>query len=296
MRVEKQVVKNFYDGFGWERNEDGAYKDTAAFVDVRPVLRDYYHRIYLRVRRFLPPRGKHFLDAGSGAIPHPEYLEYSEGYERRVCVDLSARALSEARAKLGERGLYVMADLTRLPFKEGAFDATVCAHVLYHVPADEQEPAMRELHRTLHVGGRCVIVYAWPTSLATKLAAVFGPRAWAAAIRHLMARVPGARSAWRGLKRPAGQPGVGVSPGQPARPPLYFHPHDYRWFRGILAGEWQAEVRCWRFADRAFTSTFVGDNALGGWLLAALFRLEDLLPHLMGRAGKYPMIIIRKEG
>ena len=38
MRQEKQVVRDFYDTYGWEKEADGKYRDTSAFVDLRPVL------------------------------------------------------------------------------------------------------------------------------------------------------------------------------------------------------------------------------------------------------------------
>jgi SAM-dependent methyltransferase len=294
MREEKRIVKDFYDGFGWERNTDGTYRDTVAFVDVRPVLREYYHKVYLRVKSFVAPQGEYFLDAGSGAIPHPEYMEYSAGYRRRVCVDLSLKALSEARAKLGGRGLYVMADLTRLPFRERIFDATVCAHVLYHIPEDEQASAVQELYRTLKPDASCVIIYGWRTSLATQLASLAGRRAVLARLRRLIARIPGTRFLWGRFRRPAAQDASREGHGQPERPPLYFHPGDYQWFRQMLPEYWDTDIRCWRFADRAFTTTFVGDNVAGRLLLELLFKAETRFPHAMARVGRYPMIIIRK--
>lgn len=47
------------------------------------------------------------------------------------------------------------ADLTRLPFADGAFDALICSHVLEHIPDDAA--AMAELRRVLRPGGWGVI-------------------------------------------------------------------------------------------------------------------------------------------
>src|SRR5262245_23482223 len=32
---EKRIVKSFYDNFGWAKNSDGLYNDTAVFTDTR---------------------------------------------------------------------------------------------------------------------------------------------------------------------------------------------------------------------------------------------------------------------
>jgi len=173
MRKEKQIVREFYDTFGWHKNTDGIYKDIDAFVDMRPVMTNYSYKIYMRAKGFINPHGKYFLNAGSGAISHAEYLEYSLGYDWHICVDFSERALSEARSKLKDRGLFVKADLTNLPFKDGIFDATVAAHVLYHIPEDEQKSAIFELYRTLKKNANCVVIYTWPSCLLTNIAALF---------------------------------------------------------------------------------------------------------------------------
>jgi SAM-dependent methyltransferase len=277
----KRQVRGFYDTFGWRKNAAGAYHDTAVFVDQRPVLAAYRARAMARVRRLLPARGRLFLDAGSGAIPHPDDLAHSAGFDRRVCVDFSTLALTEARAKLGRRGLYVAADLARLPFRAGVFDATVCAHVLYHVPAEEQESVVRELYRTLGAGGRAVIVYARPRCPLTRLA-LWSPR-------QAVAGLPGARAAWRWLRGRHDEPAaVDASPA----PPLYFRPFEWTWFRRFAG--WRLEVRIWQAADRPFTTRFVPDGRLGRWILEALGWLEERCPHAMVRVGRYPLVVIDK--
>src|SRR5215469_14264846 len=128
VREEKKAVRDFYETLGWSREESGTYADTQLFADTRSVLDSYYHRTHMRVARFLRPSGEYFLDAGSGPIPHREYLEYSRHYRRRICLDFSMKALTEARSKLGQHGSYVIGDLTALPFKDQSFDSIVSAH------------------------------------------------------------------------------------------------------------------------------------------------------------------------
>ena len=113
MTNTKQQVREFYDQIGWSQVGDGLYQN-ARYEDLRPVSRDYIHNCHLRVNRHLSPSGDFLLDAGSGPVQWPEYLAYSENYRYRLCADISITALKEARSKLGERGLYVVADIANL--------------------------------------------------------------------------------------------------------------------------------------------------------------------------------------
>lgn len=285
MREEKRRVKDFYDTFGWQKSGGHLYKDTEAFVDTRPVLAAYRHQVHLRVKDLLLPEGMYFLDAGSGAIPQPEYLEYSADYKWRVCIDFSDTALREARSRLRERGLYALADLAQLPFKDGIADAAVSAHVLYHIPHDEQELAVRELLRTLSQRGRCVIIYAQPSCILTRMALLCRPR-------FVLGLIPGVRQLWRKVVKPA----FGLPEKSGAdRPPLYFHAHPYRWFRGVIPADWNVDIRSWSCVDSIFTRTFIPDNALGRFLLRMIFWLDSAFPHAMVKLGAYPMVVISKR-
>jgi SAM-dependent methyltransferase len=46
--------------------------------------------------------------------------------------------------------------MAALPFRDGAFDVVLAAHMLYHVP--DRAAAVRELRRVLTAGGTCVAV------------------------------------------------------------------------------------------------------------------------------------------
>src|SRR5437763_1497210 len=99
----KQAVQRFYEDVGWQRNESGEpFADAERFEDLRPVARDYIHACHLRVNRFLKRPGRYLLDVASGPVQYPEYLSYTDGFERRICVDLSRVALAEARKKIGD--------------------------------------------------------------------------------------------------------------------------------------------------------------------------------------------------
>lgn len=136
----KQEVRAFYDSVGWQQIGEGLYQN-ARYEDLRPVSQEYLHRCHLRVLDHLAPEGRFLLDAGSGPIQYPEYLSYSQGYQRRVCVDISHTALVAARDRIGDHGLYVVADVAHLPLKAASMDGLVSLHTVHHLPAEEHLPA-----------------------------------------------------------------------------------------------------------------------------------------------------------
>src|ERR1700728_1252264 len=108
-------VKSFYEGQGWSTNDNGDTTDAQLFEDLRPIAQNYVRACRRKILSFLPSTGDRFLDAASGPIQYPEYLEYSRGFKKRVCVDISQKALDEAKTKLGEKGEFHCASLVNLP-------------------------------------------------------------------------------------------------------------------------------------------------------------------------------------
>jgi ubiquinone/menaquinone biosynthesis C-methylase UbiE len=71
--------------------------------------------------------------------------------------DLSPRMLLRARARLrSPRVSHAVADLTRLPYADAAFDAVVCGWVLEHLP--DPRPGLCELARVLRPGGKLLLL------------------------------------------------------------------------------------------------------------------------------------------
>ncbi|HZE84856.1 MAG TPA: class I SAM-dependent methyltransferase, partial [Puia sp.] len=159
--ADKQLVKNFYDEKGWFANDEGDYEDAVIFEDLREVSKEYIKKCHDRVNRFLNPKGTYMLDAASGALQFPDYLQYSANYKYRICVDFSFQALSEAKKKLGDKAICVLCDMTNMPFKDNAIDGFISLNTIYHIPKDEQVTAMKELYRVLAYKGKGVIVYEW---------------------------------------------------------------------------------------------------------------------------------------
>jgi SAM-dependent methyltransferase/uncharacterized protein YbaR (Trm112 family) len=278
LSAEKNVVQSFYDEFGWVKNAGGQFNDTSKFNVARDIARDYRLTCNRRISGQLKG-GTSLLDVASGAIPHPEYLDFSREYQVRICVDFSIRALHEAREKLGERGLYILGDITRLPLAAGAVDAVISLHTIYHVPKTEQSRAIDELMRVCKPGGRVVVVYTWANSAAMTTA--FRIRGFLGSLKRLGRRNTSARA------NPGGS-------GNPDVPPLYFHPQDHDWFEREIASRYEVRLAVWSAISQMFQVRFLSDDKLGRAILRIVVTLENAFPRLAGRLGQYPMFIFKK--
>ena len=276
--AEKKIVQSFYDEFGWTKSEGGLFKDTVAFTDVRRVAQDYRQYCNQRIARLLPG-GRLLLDVASGAIPHPEYLEFSRDYAVRICVDFSIRALREARLQLGDRGLYLLGDITQLPLASGSIDTVISLHTIYHVPKAQQTSAVDEISRVTKPGGRVVVVYTWGSSVA--MTGVFRLRGMLGWLRRRL--------------RPSQVPAsLAAAPAPDVTPLLYFQPQNYDWFARDIAARHRARLRVWGALSTSFQTRFLSDDTRGRWLLAVVKCGENCFPWLAGRLGQYPMFVIDK--
>lgn len=301
----KQQVKDFYDQVGWQAVSQGVYQN-AHYEDLRPVSRGYIHRCHLRLLRHLKPTGRFLLDAGSGPIQYPEYLEYSRGYERRVCADISFTALKEARMRIGTHGLYVVCDVANLPFASGAFEGVVSLHTIHHLPEDEHLQAYGELYRSLAPGCTAALVNGWPGSRLMR---------WAEPFIHLNRRLRGLprRLAGRARSQPEEEGKSGSS--HPARGTClqtgeasfggehvardtpkgtFTSRHDAAWVKGEVGRLMPVEIRVWRSVSVRFLRNFIHPWLGGRLWLRLLFWLEDRFPGWFGENGQYPLIVIRK--
>ena len=128
------------------------------------VSAEYIHNCHSRVGRHLKKSGKYLLDAGSGPVQYEEYMEYLDGYQYRVCADISNTALIEARKKLGNNGLYVVSDIANLPFIGNIFDGVMSMHTIHHLPREDHHLAYQELFRLLAPASTAVVVNGWTYS------------------------------------------------------------------------------------------------------------------------------------
>ncbi len=109
------------------------------------------------LRRLLPPGGKLLLELGAGAGRNtPRY----QGFERVVLLDYSLTQLQQAAQRLGfsDRYLYVAADVYRLPFVDGLFDAATMIRTLHHMA--DAPLALRQVRRVVQPGAAFILEYA----------------------------------------------------------------------------------------------------------------------------------------
>lgn len=102
---------------------------------------------------------KRILDAGCGNGRYSRFLLKQADPDAHITAfDLSRRMLRRARKRLlhSRRVSHVAADLTRLPYPDGIFDAAVCGWVLEHLP--DPQVGLQSLARVLRPGGKFLLL------------------------------------------------------------------------------------------------------------------------------------------
>lgn len=109
------------------------------------------HRLSMIVREVRRlPRGSRILD---GAVGLGQLAQRLAGEQYRVVgIDFSLDAALHVRRTAGLPA--VVGDLTRLPFRTGAFDGATTGETLEHL--DDDAGAAREIGRVIRSGGICV--------------------------------------------------------------------------------------------------------------------------------------------
>ena len=98
------------------------------------------------------------LDIGSGAGQLATHLiKYAHPQAHITCLYLSHEMLKRARQRLKrDRPQFVVGDLSKLPFEDGAFDCVTCGYVLEHLP--EAKPGLAEIGRVMRPGGKLLLL------------------------------------------------------------------------------------------------------------------------------------------
>lgn len=286
----KQKVRQFYDQVGWQEVSEGVYQN-ARYEDLRPVSREYIHRCHMRVKRYFKPEGCYFLDAGSGPIQYPEYLEYSRGYQARVCADISIVALREARQRIGDRqagghGLFVVADVANLPFRPCVFEGLMALHTIHHLPIEEHRAAYGELYRVMASNTTAVVVNGWDRSPLMVL--FVAPLRW---IRRTRKRVE--RYFGREIARPDQDIEEDVTP-KPEPKGTFVSKRNAAWLQAEIGSEIPLDILVWRSVSVRFLIAYIHPWLGGRWILRLLYWLEEHFQHFFGKYGQYPLIVIRK--
>ena len=282
----KQKVRRFYDAIGWSVEDSGHYQN-ARYEDLRPVSAEYIHNCHMRITPYFEKGGKYIMDVGCGPIQYPEYLTYSEHFERRVCADISITALKEARKRIGEKGFFVVCDAANLPFKPECMDAMVSLHTFHHLDLDDQKKAWQETWRVLKPGTTAVVVNGWTESKMMKKWQPLVELAEKAG--HFVARLRGkeSRKTEKSAKAQSKQD-TGT----------FVKKMDADWIRkelsGLGDGRVRLEIRCWRSVSVRWLRALI-HPPYGKAALRALFAKEEKNSNYYGEYGQYPMIIMNKQ-
>lgn len=151
----KRFIQKHYDGL------PGAFTSVTGLLTGHEAL----------AGRLIRPEGfdvrgcKRILDAACGNGRYSRFLLREADADAKITAfDLSPKMLQRARQRVGsERVSHAVADLTRLPYGDGAFDAVVCGWVLEHLP--DPLPGLRELARVLAHGGKLLLLVTEDTLL-----------------------------------------------------------------------------------------------------------------------------------
>lgn len=284
LRSEKRDVENFYDNVGWKLFDDDHFVDAEKFEDLRPVAFEYFTECNNRVKKYIQPKGKYILDAGSGPIQYDGYLVYSEDYEYRICVDLSFESLKEAKKKLGSKGIYILGDITNLPLKDNVLDAAIALNAIYHIPMDEQSKALDEINRALKPGKTAAIVYTWGDkySLFMNLALIY-IKIWMAfqKIGRILKKIL-IKTKLLTKKSTEGED-----------PVLYFHAFPYGYFKNA-DWDFKLDIFVWRSISVPFSKIYIHPWLGGKRLLKCIYNWEDKHPKTAGKYGQYPLFVMTK--
>lgn len=268
MNSAEKNISDFYNTVGWE-SAGQVYEDTKRFEDLRESAQEYNDKCRLRVARHIPARGDKMLDMASGPIPYKEYVAYSENYQQRYCIDLSAKALDDAKRKIGDRGVFLWGSFFDINLENNFFDCAISLHTIYHIDQDQQEEAVRKLIAVTKPGKPVIIVYRNPNTL----------------IEHFVSPLRIIKRAWKKLNPT-------VNNNQEAE--LYAFAHPIEWWHRF-SKEADLKILPWRSFFAPHQRILIPNNKLGKKIFDLLFKLEEKFPNFFVQHFQYPMIILTKK-
>ncbi|MFN2232592.1 MAG: class I SAM-dependent methyltransferase, partial [Anaerolineales bacterium] len=208
-------------------------------------------------------------------------------YDYRVCADISIQALTEARKRIGDHGLMVVADVANLPFCAGAFDGIVSLHTIHHLPLTEHHQAYNDLYRVLKSEGSAVVVNGWhkpPLGVALDRLRKFTLRMRGFINRRIFRK----SQVSEGNLAQSAQ----LANGEKS---TFVEKNDADWLKRTVGSQIPLEIFVWRSVSVKVLRTFIHDGWGGRGILRFLFWLEEKFPHWFGENGQYPLVVIQKK-
>jgi SAM-dependent methyltransferase len=213
--------------------------------------------------------------AGGGDLPE-SHVTIANKFSETTCLDISKIAIDIARGKLENTGEFILGSILDIPKPQDHFDATYCAHVIYHIERDHQAKAIRELIRVTKPGGRIVVIYnngqslpSWIVKLKNKLPL----------LRKLQRKKPYNRSS--------------NTEGGP--PPLYFFVHPLSWW-AQFGDECGVEIKPWDVMSNWQEKNILINDMIAslGYRICSWF--ENRYPNNAARWWSYQLVVLTKKG
>lgn len=267
MSDAEERVSKFYNSIGWE-TKDGIAEDTKRFEDLREHAQEYISKCRLRVLNNIPKYGENILDMASGPIQYKEYLQYSNNFKKRYCIDLSSKALEDAKNRIGNHGVFIHGSFFDIPLDENFFDCAISLHTIYHIDKDRQEYAVRKLIKVTKPEKPVIIVYSNPKTI---LPLLLLPYRILRKVKLLLSK--------KAEKKEEG---------------FYSYLHPNKWWNRF---EDIAYVKILPY--QSFSSNIqkmiIPNNKIGSKMFRLLFNLEERFPNFFASHFQYPMIILTKK-
>ncbi|NMC11659.1 MAG: class I SAM-dependent methyltransferase [Chloroflexi bacterium] len=138
--------------------------------------REYEDRVEaIALKRLLPAGGRLLLEIGAGAGRNT--LRY-KNFDRIVLLDYSRTQLIQAQERLGKspRYIYVNANVYRMPFIPGIFDAATMIRTLHHLA--DAPLALNQIRETLKPGAVFILEYANKQNIKAIIRYLFHRQTW----------------------------------------------------------------------------------------------------------------------
>jgi len=269
MNVAERQVRDFYDKYGWVNPESAAF-----FNDFSRAYYPYHERVNARTIQCFSGLNGRLLLAGGGNMPET-HVAICDKFPETTCLDISKVAIDIAKSKLKGRGEFILGSILQIPKPANYFDASYCAHVIYHIEKDQQHIALRELIRVTKPGGRIVVIYRNLESLPH----------WFLKLN----RLPLLPRLWKQRRRKRFTLHNAQSP-----PPLYFFAYPLNWW-AQFADQCDIAIRPWDvMSNEEEEVIFINETiASMGYRLCSWF--ESAFPDRGGRWWSYPLIILTKK-
>jgi ubiquinone/menaquinone biosynthesis C-methylase UbiE len=278
MSFDKKRVFYYYNEVNYLIKESlSMYADTPKWIDFRDISSKYLRNSFSKASRFYPSEGNYLLDIASGPVDVIEFLNLSDGYNYRICIDISINALIQAKfnmEKANKKGIFICGDITNIPLIDNCCDTVLSQHTLYHIPKQDQKLAVNEMYRVAKSGSKIVIVYSWFY------------HSWFMNISLNFIQL------YRIVRHFAGKLYVRLFK---SKPRLYFYPHSLKWFKKTFVFSNDIEIYCWRSTNKYFLRLYVHKWLFGESMLKKLTEIENKYSNFMGRFGEYPAIVITKR-